>query len=59
MMKAFREMKVFTEVANILDMAETNNGGHTIMIVSIDLVLEVDENHKTLYLYTVHIGWYN
>ena len=58
-MKAFREMKVFTEVANILDMAETNNGDHTIMIVSIDIVLEVDENHKTLYLYTVHIGWYN
>ena len=61
-MKAFRGMKVITgaknilEAENILDMAETNNGGHTIMIVSIDLGLEVDENHKTLYLYTVYIS---
>ena len=53
-MRAFREMKVITEAENILDMAETNNGGHIIMIVSIDLDLEVDENHKTLYLYTVY-----
>ena len=46
-MKAFREMKL--EAVSISDMAETNNGGHhTIMIASIGLDLEVDENHKTL-----------
>lgn len=59
-MKALKKMKVTTEAENILDMAETNNGDHTIMIASIDLDQEVDENHKTLYLYTVYLSeWYN
>lgn len=58
-MKALKK-KVTTEAENILDMAETNNGEHTIMIASIDLDQEVDENHKTLYLYTVYLSeWYN
>lgn len=49
-MKAFTEVKVSMVAVNILDMAETNNGDHTVIITDTDLDLEVDK--FVLHLYT-------
>lgn len=54
-MTTFVEIKVITKVMNTLDMTVTNNGGHTIIVRSIDQDLEVDKPNKSIFVQCTYV----